>query len=404
MEALIQLHVAVKRGDAAGVAAALADRAVHVNGVFLGSTALYEACCWGHLECAKLLLASGADHTVRHTVNGRTALHAAALGHGEGHVQCLASLLAAGADPLATATSHVSTYVGPGQTPLHIAAAFGSLAAARLLAEAAPAALKLVDNKGQTALATCIHRAASLACSDASSPGLRPYVDTARYLLSVAPPAPNDAALILSRLAAGQQWLLPLLPHVAAHVALTSQQWAALPSPCPGLGAALPAVLRRSEAEAAQLVRRLPPASQQLLSTLALSLGAAAQRGRLPPLPTPIVQHVLAEAAAYQGQQEVQREQDQALQQERRQRRRARLLQPFLSALILASLVPEAVFMAAAATAVTTLVLLPDAVFMAGAAAAATAVTAVVLFPDAAFKAAAAVAAMAAIAVILLSS
>lgn len=63
-------------------------------------------------------------------------------------------------------------------------------------------------------------------------------------------------------------------------------------------------MLRRSEAEAAQLVRHLPVADQQRLRTLALCLGAAARRGLLPPLP-PDITRLLLEATVQQRQQEV---------------------------------------------------------------------------------------------------
>lgn len=55
-------------------------------------------------------------------------------------------------------------------------------------------------------------------------------------------------------------------------VAAQQAAMAVVPCPCPGLGRALPAVLARSEAEAAQLVARLPPGDGQRLRTSALSL------------------------------------------------------------------------------------------------------------------------------------
>lgn len=45
-----------------------------------------------------------------------------------------------------------------------------------------------------------------------------------------------------------------------------------MPTPCLGLGAALPAVLERSAAEAGLLVVHLPPADGQRLCVAALSL------------------------------------------------------------------------------------------------------------------------------------
>ena len=69
-----------------------------------------------------------------------------------------------------------------------------------------------------------------------------------------------------------------------------------MPSSCAGLGAALPAVLRRSEAEAALLVARLPPAAQQRLRTVALCL--VRTHSLSAPLPTPLVHEWLALAVA----------------------------------------------------------------------------------------------------------
>ena len=56
---------------------------------------------------------------------------------------------------------------------------------------------------------------------------------------------------------------------------LLPSQWQRVPAPCPGLGAALPAVLARSEAEAGCLVGRLPVKERAWLRTAALCLGRA---------------------------------------------------------------------------------------------------------------------------------
>ena len=72
-----------------------------------------------------------------------------------------------------------------------------------------------------------------------------------------------------------------------------------MPTPCAGIGAALPAVLGTSEwseAEAALLVRHLSPAERRRLRTFALCLARShrQRRQRLPPLPAPIVSRLLA--------------------------------------------------------------------------------------------------------------
>ena len=67
----------------------------------------------------------------------------------------------------------------------------------------------------------------------------------------------------------GEEAVAPLF---AARQPLTPAQWALAPWPCPGLGAALPAVLARSEHEATQLVQCLPYADKLRVRTAALCL------------------------------------------------------------------------------------------------------------------------------------
>lgn len=87
---------------------------------------------------------------------------------------------------------------------------------------------------------------------------------------------------------------LPLFGEVAARWPLLPELWHELvPCPCPGLAAALPAVLARSVDEAACLVRHLPEAERQRLHTAALCLGRA-QRVHEVPLPPAIAAKVLA--------------------------------------------------------------------------------------------------------------
>jgi len=93
----------------------------------------------------------------------------------------------------------------------------------------------------------------------------------------------------------GGNSVLPLYPVIAARQPLTAAEWERVPDACPGLGAALPAVLARSAQEAALLVRRLPPADRQRLCTTAMCLGCAQRRpGGIPVLPTPVVWRILA--------------------------------------------------------------------------------------------------------------
>jgi len=108
---------------------------------------------------------------------------------------------------------------------------------------------------------------------------LEQHAEAARCLLAEGPlPLLQHPEQLLELLADWEgEAARPLYPILAARQSLTPQQWGQVPSSCPGLGAALPAVLERSAQEAAHLVRHLPPADRQRLSTAALCL-ARAQR------------------------------------------------------------------------------------------------------------------------------
>lgn len=276
MDALQQLHDAAWLEDAVGVAAALAAGAA-VDGELRGTTALHRACLHGSVRCVRLLLAAGADPALRDE-DGWCAIHVAAF---NGHADCIATLLEAGADPLATTPN--------GSTALHFVAQarwvrHRYLPAARLLLQAAPQAALMLT---QPSRGSCGKTPLMEALTDLQRDADRLAV--ARYLLKAAPIAARDTGSLLAILRQGGERALPLYPLLVARLPLTAAQWAGVPSPCPILGVVLPAVLQRSEAEAAQLVRCLPPADQQRLRTLTLCLAAAARRGLLPPLPADVV-------------------------------------------------------------------------------------------------------------------
>ena len=121
----------------------------------------------------------------------------------------------------------------------------------------------------------------------------------AHYIVAEAPWGPEHIDTVLAALNMAGERSLPLYTALVARYPLTSEQWARVPPTCPGLGAALPAVVQRSEAEAALLVRRMTDTERQHLRALALCLGVAQRRGSLPSLPTPIVQRLLADCAAH---------------------------------------------------------------------------------------------------------
>ena len=120
--------------------------------------------------------------------------------------------------------------------------------------------------------------------------------DVARIMLAEGPLLPADE--LLTVLGRGGVAAQPLYAEVARRQPLTRQQWARLPSPCAGLGAALPAVQARSSEEAAELARRLPPADRRRLFAIACCLARMTRRLRLPTLPAPAMARLLALSAA----------------------------------------------------------------------------------------------------------
>ena len=106
------------------------------------------------------------------------------------------------------------------------------------------------------------------------------------------PTAPESGSLdegIIRLLLDAGRLGLQLLPIAVARRPLAAETWALLPSPCPGLGTALPVVLARSSGEARWLLWHLSAGERARLWTAALSL-ARAQREAGVELPA----HVLA--------------------------------------------------------------------------------------------------------------
>lgn len=194
---------------------------------------------------------------------------------------------------LSAAPRTAITLTGTGLGPLHIAAMAGNVPAVRLLLDAAPQTAHMRDMKlNMTPLEAGLDMAVRLAGQEAQeAPGdalsADGCLDAARVLLAVAPPNVS-----LPLLAQHGDLVLPLFSEVAVHWPLTAQ-WQQVPAPCPGLGGALPAVLARSEVEAALLVPRLPPADDARLRTFALALHRAQRRMHIF-LPAELARHVLS--------------------------------------------------------------------------------------------------------------
>ena len=92
------------------------------------------------------------------------------------------------------------------------------------------------------------------------------------------------------------QAALPLFADFAiARLPLSEDEWALLPSHCPGLGRALPAALAHSATQASRLVRRLPPGNAERLRTFALCLARVQRRSGIQ-LPVAIVDVLLSQS------------------------------------------------------------------------------------------------------------
>ena len=148
------------------------------------------------------------------------------------------------------------------QLPLHHAAAATKVPALLALLEAAPEAA-LVKRRGAVtplglAIAAAVDSAAVEDCQDQWHTPLRVFI--AGKLLAAMP-----LAAALEDLASHLRTCRTLFVDLAATSALDAEQWQRFPAPCSGLLRALPAALRRSEAEATLLVARLPCSDRERL-------------------------------------------------------------------------------------------------------------------------------------------
>lgn len=158
-----------------------------------------------------------------------------------------------------------------GNLPIHLAALGGHPEVARLLLDAAPSTATAISFERSPLQLALMER----------------HISTARCFLSAGPkPA------VLAALAAAGPPALPLFADfVIARCPLSEEEWAAVPTPCPNLGHALPVALDHSPAQAACLVARLPTADVQRLRTAALCLARMQRRlgFTLPTLSTQLV-------------------------------------------------------------------------------------------------------------------
>ena len=114
------------------------------------------------------------------------------------------------------------------------------------------------------------------------------HTATARVLLSAGPAAAVLAALAAAAAVQGSATALPLFSDfllAPGRLPLAAADWALVPLPCPDIECALPAALAcRGRDQAAQVVRRLPPAMTASLRTSALCLGRHRMPGDVAPL------------------------------------------------------------------------------------------------------------------------
>ncbi|KAL4425191.1 hypothetical protein ABPG75_009207 [Micractinium tetrahymenae] len=268
------LHAAAGRGHTACVQALLAAGADPNLGDSRDCGPLHAAALSGRPACVAALLAGGAAADSS-SLAGAVARHGLSAADMAASAACVQQLLAAGARPAAPGPLAWAT--------VHTAAYSGNAPALRLLLAAQPDAALFRTSEGQTPL--------GLALS-----GRHPAAALCLLQHSVLPPPREVLSLLQQRQGPYINWLPPLYDALAARQPMTAAEWALVPTPCDGLGAALPAVLERLTAEAALLVQHLPSADRQRLQTAVLCLSRTQQKLRLA-LPAPLVWRMLALAA-----------------------------------------------------------------------------------------------------------
>eukprot|EP00887_Chlorella_sp_A99_P001704 scaffold8.g1704.t1 len=280
-------------------------------------TPLHDAARTGDVAAMWRILAASPGDAMAINADGMVPLHLAAR---RGRAAALELLLAAA--PQAASVADRS-----GWLPLHLAAFQGDTAAVGLLPSAAPQAASVADGCGCLPLHWAAQRGheevVELLLGTAPETKRRrtafdelalhwavtyAHLPAARVLVecSTVPPAELIADLLTAVDAPRPRGSLPtleqrqktahaLIADLAIGRALSPADWARLPTPCPGLARALPAVLERSPAEAAQLVAHLPAFARGRLRTLALSLARVQRRLGLE-LPESVVRRILLAA------------------------------------------------------------------------------------------------------------
>lgn len=162
-----QFWEAVRKGDLAAVTALL-DKGADVNAKFrYGATALFKAAERGHTEIVKLLLARGADVTVKDTFYSATAMTWAL---SNGHVETVRALLEKDSSSV---DEVLTTGVREGNAALvEVALAKGGAKAGTLTAALAAA----MSDKEKTAIAEMLRKAGAVPPVEIDSATLQTYV------------------------------------------------------------------------------------------------------------------------------------------------------------------------------------------------------------------------------------
>jgi len=264
----LPLHFAAESGHTA-ICKLLLDRAPHTARMahLYGWLPLHLAAEDGHTATCQLLLEKAPITATTVNKRGFVPLHLAAQ---NGHTATCQALLD-------TAPHTARVAADDGGLPLHFAAYRRYTATCQLLLDRAPGAAAVIDSEGRLPLHAALVS------------GFGPLdLGTARCLLAF-----GSATAVLAALRSTPAALPLFADFVIARPSLTSDEWAVVPSPCSGLGRALPAVLARSTDQARHLVQHLPPADAQRLRTAALSLHCAQTALHLA-LPARVVCSILA--------------------------------------------------------------------------------------------------------------
>lgn len=140
-QGLTALHICALRGYDEITQILLELRVDVTAGTRHGTTALYLACQYNHIQVVRLLLSNSSTHVNQTDLNRNTPLHATA---SNGHFETLQILLAHGAD--------VSAANNRGETSLHLASRWGYAALVEKLVEAGADVNARTDVDGATPL------------------------------------------------------------------------------------------------------------------------------------------------------------------------------------------------------------------------------------------------------------